>query len=490
MSIHQNADIYLEYIRLQLTDGNEYSKKRALQDLCEFCRRGHRIRTPSAKQGLELVILGLLNSKNLDEQTTMWAYNALAFVGTEVRCRDTLLTAASSHEDKPMLQAAAIGALTKICRSSPEFIEINAVPRIISMLGALRYLPDSNINISDRRVNVEKSSDDVLRLSLVLVGMNAAPANLFDPAHQNSTIVKELGGHDAEKVKQYSAWATAENEELGYESLGIPFDDIDKNPPNVRAWVYETIAKSAPRTRRTIEMIEYGSRDSSARTRAGLAHGLRDVHIDGVETILLDWLRDEADSETQRYLHWHITKHASIVPSYREESIRIYRSFGPDSQERRNLQAAAAQTDLYADFRRIDFESEVPLFDRQQTIINIQELSMGDKISIGGNVQGSIISNEEISDIGKIEFENKIINETEFIDTLQELLSTLNSTSLSDDEISTLKELAETAIKSRNRSALGKVRDFLFSLNSKIVAAVNSGQAWGTIAGALATAAI
>jgi len=143
--------------------------------------------------------------------------------------------------------------------------------------------------VTSARIDIEKASPDLLKLALVLVGIGKAPPNLFDPRHNNSEIVRVLGSHDHPIVKQYSCWAIVENPKLNYSNLGIPFDTIQDQPANVRAWMYEALCDSGPRNHQTTEYIEEGSRDVDLRAQAGLSHGLRQVYVDGIEPIILDW---------------------------------------------------------------------------------------------------------------------------------------------------------------------------------------------------------
>ena len=128
-----------------------------------------------------------------------------------------------------------------------------------------------NLDTSSFPVNIETASPDQLKLALVVVGLDRAPAHLFHPRHDNPAIVEVLGRHDDHIVSQYSVRAITENANLGFGDLGIDIKLIERQPANVRSWVYQLIGMSPDEA---VENWEY------------LVHG-----------IVLDWFPAEPDNE-------------------------------------------------------------------------------------------------------------------------------------------------------------------------------------------------
>jgi hypothetical protein len=140
----------------------------------------------------------------------------------------------------------------------------------------------------------------VLKLGLIVVGLDRAPANLFHPRHSNPEIVKVLGSHHDSVVSQYTVWAIAENDSLGLSDLGIPISSIETRPPNVRSWMFQLIAMSPATAKANLEYIELGAGDPHPEARLGLAAGLRETFYDGIEPLVLDWFYSESDQKSRR----------------------------------------------------------------------------------------------------------------------------------------------------------------------------------------------
>jgi hypothetical protein len=73
---------------------------------------------------------------------------------------------------------------------------------------------------------VENASPDLLKLALVVVGLDRAPQNMVHPRHDNSQLVRALGVHHDNVVSQYSIWAITENQSLGLKDLGVDIRNI------------------------------------------------------------------------------------------------------------------------------------------------------------------------------------------------------------------------------------------------------------------------
>ena len=154
-------------------------------------------------------------------------------------------------------------------------------------LAALQHIDANQLDLSSLPIDVEKASPDLLKLALVVVGLDRAPPNMLHPRHENPELVKALGGHHDAVVSQYTVWAITENESLGLGDLGIDVRNIEQQPPNVRAWLLRLIAMTPEDAESNFEFVELGTNDPAAEARAGLALGLRDTYFDGLEALVL-----------------------------------------------------------------------------------------------------------------------------------------------------------------------------------------------------------
>jgi hypothetical protein len=122
----------------------------------------------------------------------------------------------------------------------------------------LQHIPAKNLDLVGLPLDVDQASPDLLKLALIVVGLGRSPENLLNPRHTDAEMVRVLGRHDHPEVSQYSVWAITENGNLGVKDLGIPIDDIDDYPPNVRAWVLQLLAMEADDDQPYWEVIRYG----------------------------------------------------------------------------------------------------------------------------------------------------------------------------------------------------------------------------------------
>ena len=244
----------IEYHKRRLLSQDPTTVKRGLQDICAIFRvRGVNLLTETVRNELELTLLGLLHKKSNDPKILMWTLNALSFVGRSEGCLEAIKLCIEHNEESPSLIASGIAALQRIFgQDDIRPLTKNCNEQVVT-LASLRHLPYKSVDIESSRVDVEKSSPDLLRLALILVGTDKAPPNLFDPHHENNAIIKALGKHDDTIVRQYSCWAVVENPNLNLDDLGIEICNIQDHPSNVRAWMYEAFCKQAPASAETIE---------------------------------------------------------------------------------------------------------------------------------------------------------------------------------------------------------------------------------------------
>jgi len=406
----------VDYIRTQLDTGHSAQTKRALQYLCKLYRSGHRIR-PEELCGVEQSIVGILYTSQ-DEKVRRWALNALARFGRPAISLAPVLGVLKDFNDEPQTAAAAIAA---IYRMQP-----NGATKIISDLGmfdpqvrvlaAMQHVDAAKLDQRGLPINIEIAPPDVLKLGLIVVGLDRAPANLFHPRHSNGEIVRVLGSHHDCVISQYTVWAIAENDNLGLSDLGIPISSIETQPANVRAWIYQLIAMSPATAEANWEYIELGAGDPETEARLGLAAGLRETYYDGIEALILDWFSGETDQELARALLDHMIRQSSKCPSYEDAAIQSYEKEGPGSAARKRMEAYAAGLPLYARFQRISYDGSNDLF-RSMTIMNT---------TINGGIQAGAVSvNGDATNMGttNVHYQPQIIEaiQTELTKAIREI---------------------------------------------------------------------
>ena len=387
MSLANNSRILIDkpsidYIRTQLDTGRSAQTKRALQYLCKLYRNGHRIR-PEELCGVEQSIVGILYTSQ-DEKVRRWALNALARFGRPAISLAPVLGVLKGFNDEPQTAAAAIAAIYGMQPNDATDIisGLGMFDPQIKLLAAMQHVDAARLDQSSLPINIEIAPPDVLKLGLIVVGLDRAPANLFHPRHSNGAIVRALGSHHDCIISQYTVWAIAENDNLGLSDLGIPISSIETQPANVRAWIYQLIAMSPATAEANREYIELGAGDPETEARFGLAVGLRETYYDGIEALILDWFSSETDQDVVQALLDHMIRQSSKCRSYEEAAIQSYEKEGPGSAARKRMEAYARGLPLYAKFQRISFDGSNDLF-RSMTIMNT---------TINGGIQAGAVS--------------------------------------------------------------------------------------------------
>jgi hypothetical protein len=206
---------------------------------------------------------------------------------------------------------------------------------------------------------------------------------MMHPRHENSELVKALGGHHDNVVAQYTVWAITENPSLNLIDLGIDIKLVEDQPANVRAWIYRLIAMTAEDAEQNFEYVELGSRDPIAEARSGLALGLGGTYFDGLEALVIDWFINEPDSEVSQHLLDHMIRQSEDCASYSALVLEIYEKEPTGSSLRKRMETTAAGTILYSRLRQIDRSDD--LFGGVTNVTN-------NTFNIKGGVQGGAVS--------------------------------------------------------------------------------------------------
>ena len=382
----------LSYLAHQIGGGNPLQTKNALQDLCKLYRQGFRIH-PDSIYGIVTMVTGLIHTAS-DAKVRRWALNTLAQIGNAKDCMSAIGFALDAYDNDEELVAAAVAALCKFNPNPESVLRKLTFPSQVVCLAALQHVPADRLNLSALPVNVETASPDVIKTALVVVGLNRAPPDMFDPDHSNGAIVRAVGKHHDPTVSQYSVWAITENCNLGVRDLGVDLRLIESCPSNVRGWVYQLLAMDAEAGGKYKDYILLGSKDQTADARAGLAYGLKNTFDNDLVPIVLEWFTTETDKRVRQNLIDHLIIQASRSLAYQEHAIDAYRHELSGSIARERMLATASRSELFPVFRKIDYQSP-DLFNggitMNQTTNNVRfgNNAQAGSIAIGGNAENS-----------------------------------------------------------------------------------------------------
>ncbi|MBZ9682725.1 MULTISPECIES: hypothetical protein [unclassified Mesorhizobium] len=342
---------------------------------------------------VENVLLGALNSGSSDEKVRRWAINAIALFGRKESCLEPVKRCLELFDNEPQVVASAISAIFKLDKHDAyQYLKKQGcVTPDLLHLSALQSVSSRALDLSGTKINIDTAPATILKLALVLVGIDKAPDNIFDPRYSNSEIVRVLGSHDEPIVSQYSVWAIAENSRLGTRDLGIDVTALDDHPDNVRSYVYRLFGGESEYSTLKHDIILQGVDDRSQEARAGLAKGIRDSFYEGLDGVILDWWAREKDEEVHQLIVDHFVRQASHAQPYKNLALEIYSA--ADTRVRERMEAAAATREIYKEFRAKSYNDELgSLFGGGNvTTYNIDKFQSG-VTSFGGNAtnEGSV----------------------------------------------------------------------------------------------------
>ena len=212
-------------------------------------------------------------------------------------------------------------------RIPPEFA-MGGVDPATRMLAAMQTVAPKLLDAVSLAIDIDTADAELLKLALVVLGLNRDIQHLLHPRHDNGAIVRALGQHDDPIVRQYSVWAVIENTRLGVEYLGIPFDGINGSRLMCRRSSFSSLPKRSQIQSRQQDLIIAGTNLPSVEAREGLAMGLAHSFYDGLQDVTIPWARTESDDRVLLPLAEHFARHAGEAPSYRDEALRPLRPRG------------------------------------------------------------------------------------------------------------------------------------------------------------------
>jgi len=373
----------VEYLKSQIESGDSARTKKALQQLCKSYRDGYRV-NPNELVGLEQSIVGLLYTQAKDEKIRRWALNALARLGREPNCLEAVVYVLKQYSHEPQTSAAAIAAIYRMSRKASAILKKLSFDEQMTTLAALQHVDAEKIDLSSLPINVETASPDLLKLALVVVGLDRAPKNLMHPRLGNAELVKALGGHHDNVVSQYTVWAITENPSLSLSDIGIDLKLVEDQPSNVKAWIFRLIAMTPEDAERNFEYLELGMRDPDPEARSGLASGLKETYFDGLDALVIDWFIGEPELDVRQCLLDHMIRHVKDSTSYERLSLEIYEKEPTGSSLRKRMEVSASGTDIYSKFKQMD--GSLDLFKGATIVTN------NSTYNVSGGVQGGAVS--------------------------------------------------------------------------------------------------
>lgn len=372
------------YLKAQIESGDPTRTKRALQEISKLYRSGWRF-IQDQLIGIELEIVGLVMSSE-DPKVRRWALNTLAQLGREASCKSAILHALQAYHADAEVLAAAIAALYRLCRAASAELRKMGFNEQTVTLAALQHVPATKLDLSCLPLRVDQADPELIKLGLIVVGLDRAPPHLFEPNYDNAAMVRAVGAHHDPVVSQYSVWAITENPALGVADLGIDLKNIEQLPANVRAWVFQLLAIESACTDVHTEYIKLGIDDKSAEARLGLAVGLKDSFSATQVPLVLEWFTREMDGEIRQQILDHLIRQAECSDAYMQHALDAFERGNADERER--MLATAAGSPLYSRLSAIKYDGGNDLF-RGTTIVQNKTINVGNiqagAMSIDGN---------------------------------------------------------------------------------------------------------
>ena len=229
----------------------------------------------------------------------------------------------------------------------------------VRFLAAMQTVAPSVLTGRGLTIDIANADPEILKLALIVVGLNKDIQNLLHPKHVNGEIVRALGQHDDSIVRQYSVWAVIEKRALTIDHLGLSFANIDAEPQNVQSKLLELGASNIRDLTQRQDLIIQGSNLSSIDAQEGLAKGLVRSYYDGLEGVALGWFDTDDNRRVQLLLAEHFARYSEQVPSYREKAFELVER---DSDFRERVLLGSEGRPLFGEIKRLEAENSIDLF--------------------------------------------------------------------------------------------------------------------------------
>ena len=268
--------------------------------------------------------------------------------------------ALAKHQENPEIVGAALSALAALYRGQiPELDGLKNVAPETRVLAAMQTLPPAMLQFDGLKINIDQADTEILKLALIVVGLNKDIQNLLHPRHENGDIIRALGQHDDRIVRQYSVWAVIENNLLTLDHLGILFSDIEKEPTNVQSKMLHLGASTIPDLSERQSLIIQGSNFASVDAREGLAKGLAKTYYDGLQDVTLRWYETEDSHRVQLVLAEHFARYSEESPSYLKKALELAEE---NKEFRERVLLGAEGLPLYGQIVSLENSTSLSLF--------------------------------------------------------------------------------------------------------------------------------
>lgn len=437
------------YVLALLEDPDPENKKSGLQRLCQLYRSGLTLRYPHVfRQHLN----GLLYSPS--PKVRRWALNAIALCGRRTDNLDAVLDSIERCRDDPETLVSGVPALFGLTtdREVIKLLQHRQIPlEGATLLASAQVSNDQRAQLRKNPVNIERANPLELRMATLLVGMDKAPQNLFDKKHANGVVIGQLNGHHDHLVAQYSVWAMVENPSLGIGDLTISLKDTESLSPNVRGWVYRLVSADEASAAAHLDYIVLGSQDQSDEAREGLAIGIRNVFVDGIDETTLNWLPDEEVPRIRQRLLEHMAACAEKCPAYLTPVLESYR--WADKAARTRLEGAARGTGTFRELRRIALATE-------QAELKLERPMVVQNINTQGGSIG-IVSGEGTVIAGSVEAINRMNDADALKPLLADILKFISEHVRDDAKKTSGAELVKNVAEKPSKSKFKAIIDYL-----------------------------
>jgi hypothetical protein len=168
-----------------------------------------------------------------DEKVRRWALNALTRFGRPAISLMPVLGVLKDFNDEPQTAAAAIAAIYRMQPNDATNIisGLGMFDPQIRVLAAMQHVDAAKLDQRGLPINIEIATLDALKLGLIVVGLDQAPANLFHPRHSNAEIVSVLGSRHDCIISQYTVWAIANERPLSASDCRGDSDGTNESHP-------------------------------------------------------------------------------------------------------------------------------------------------------------------------------------------------------------------------------------------------------------------
>ncbi|TQE98967.1 MAG: CHAT domain-containing protein [Spiribacter salinus] len=297
-----------------------------------------------------------------DEKVVRWGLNTLARLGTK-DCADSVERAVRRYQEVPEIVAAAVSALARLRMGQLSGVAaLRGVAPEVQMLAAMQTVDPARLAMSGLEIDIAKVDPEILKLALIVVGLDRDVQHLLHPRYENGVIVRELGQHDDPIVRQYAVWAVIENHRLTFNHLGIDLARIEEQPANVQSKLLQLGASSLPDLNERHDLILQGSDLPDLDAREGLAKGLLHTYYDGLAGVTLEWFDTDGSDRVRLHLAEHFARYSDEQPSYHEKALELTEA---GSNLRDRVLLGAEGKPLFGEIKKAEGQASLSFFNSE-----------------------------------------------------------------------------------------------------------------------------